>query len=73
MDTLLQQLNMSTNLIVSSIVNILTTGLFLFFYFSGEEKEQNIKKAITIVQVAWLVIGLALSFASLALINSVGI
>ncbi|GEL67092.1 hypothetical protein [Marinilactibacillus psychrotolerans] len=73
MNTLLQQLNMDANLIASSIVSILTTGLFLFFYFSGEEKEQHVKKAITIVQVAWLVIGLVLSAASVALLKNVGL
>ncbi|MFL2096465.1 hypothetical protein [Marinilactibacillus psychrotolerans] len=70
MNFLIQQLNYQENLIVGIIVNIITTVLFLFFYFSGEEKEQHIKKAITIVQVAWLVIGIVLSTAFNALASN---
>lgn len=70
MNFLIQQLNYQENLIVGTIVNIITTVLFLFFYFSGEEKEQHIKKAITIVQVAWLVIGIVLSTAFNALASN---
>lgn len=70
---LLQQFNYQENIIASVLTSIVTTGLFLFFYFSGEEKKQNVKKAITIVQIAWLIIGIVLSFASLALLSTVGV
>lgn len=59
---MLQQFGYETNTLFSSIVSVITTGLFLFFYFSGEEKEKHIKRAITIVQLIWLVLGIALGY-----------
>lgn len=59
---LLIQFGLPANLLVSTIVSILTTGLFLLIYFSGREKEPHIKRAITIVQIAWIVIGFGLGF-----------
>ena len=49
-----------TNLLISIVVSILTSGLFLFIYFSGREKEAHIKRAITIVQIIWIVVGIGL-------------
>ncbi|GEK89116.1 hypothetical protein SAMN04488100_10766 [Alkalibacterium putridalgicola] len=44
-------LNFQGNIVFSILVSIFTTALFLFFYISGENKPQHIKKAITIVSV----------------------
>lgn len=73
LNLLVQQFNLQESLVVSSLVSIVSTGLFLFFYFSGEEKKSHVKKAITIVQIIWLVLGFALSIAILMFANSMGI
>ena len=44
-------LNFQGNIMFSILVSIFTTALFLFFYISGENKPQYIKKAIIIVSV----------------------
>ena len=44
-------LNFQGNIVFSILVSIFTTALFLFFYISGENKPQYIKKAIIIVSV----------------------
>lgn len=73
LNLLIQQFNLQESLMLSSLVSIISTGLFLFFYFSGEEKKSNVKKAITIVQIIWLVLGIAFSIAVLMFVNSLGI
>lgn len=70
---LVQQFNVQGNLIVTLSVDVITTGLFLFFYFSGEEKEPHVKRAITIVQIAWLVIGIIFAVISVMLLSNLGI
>ncbi|WP_208559490.1 hypothetical protein [Marinilactibacillus kalidii] len=60
---MVQQLGYVGNLYFDLASSAITTALFLFFYFSGEEKESNIKRAITIVRVGWFVIGAILSIA----------
>ncbi|MER2063629.1 MAG: hypothetical protein ABS873_03200 [Alkalibacterium sp.] len=57
---ILRLLDLQTNLLTSSIVSVITAGLFLSFYFSGREKEVHIKRAITIVQIIWIVLGVGL-------------
>lgn len=57
---ILRLLDLQTNLLTSSIVSVITAGLFLSFYFSGREKEAHIKRAITIVQIIWIVFGVGL-------------
>lgn len=42
--------------ILSIISNVIITGAFLYLYLSGESKPQHIKKAITIVSAAILLI-----------------
>lgn len=61
---LLEQFNYQENLFLSIIVSIITTALFIFFYYSGEEKESQVKRAFTIVQISWLVLGIVLSVIS---------
>lgn len=73
LNVLIQQFSFQGNLIVSILFSVATTGLFLFFYFSGEEKESHVKKAMIIVQIMWLVLGLIISIASLMFVNSLGI
>lgn len=53
-------LNLEGNLSVSSLISAITTGLFLFFYFSGQEKEAHIRKAIAFVQLIWLFLGISI-------------
>lgn len=65
------QLGYAENLILGSVVSVITTVLFLLFYFSGEEKESHIKRAITIVQVVWLVIGIVLAIAFQTIGNNI--
>ncbi|MCA9766661.1 MAG: hypothetical protein KC455_09630 [Carnobacterium sp.] len=57
---LVQQLNYQENILASSIVSIISTCLFLFFYFSGSDKKSRVKRAMIIVQIVWLVIGLGI-------------
>lgn len=59
---LLVLFNIQVNLLVSTIVSILMTGLFLLIYFSGRQKEAHIKRAIIIVQILWIVLGFGLGF-----------
>ena len=73
LNLLIQQFNVQENFIVSVLISLVTTGLFLFFYFSGEEKKRNVKKAITIVQIVWLVLGLIISIAALMFVNNLGV
>lgn len=73
MNVLIQQFNLQENLIVRVLISFVTTGLFLFFYFSGEEKNSNVKKAITIVQIVWLVLGLIVSIAASIFVSSLEI
>lgn len=73
MNVLIQQFNLQENFIVSVLISLVTTGLFLFFYFSGEEKKSNVKKAITIVQIVWLVLGLIVSISILMFVSNLGI
>ncbi|MFC6463540.1 hypothetical protein ACFP65_00785 [Marinilactibacillus sp. GCM10026970] len=65
------QLGYGENLILASVVSVITTVLFLLFYFSGEEKESHIKRAIIIVQVAWLIIGIVLTIALQTIANNI--
>lgn len=51
-------LELQGNMSLAVLNSIVTTGLFLFFYFSGENKPYHIKKAITIVSVALLVLNI---------------
>ncbi|GEL67093.1 hypothetical protein [Marinilactibacillus psychrotolerans] len=64
LNLLLQFFDYQDNLVSLAVVSFITTGLFLLFYYSGEEKEKHIKKVITIVQVAWLILGLILNVVS---------
>lgn len=57
---ILRLLDLQADLLTSSIVSVITAGLFLSFYFSGREKEAHIKRAITIVQIIWIVFGVGL-------------
>ncbi|OJF94016.1 hypothetical protein [Alkalibacterium sp. 20] len=58
-------LDLKMNSVFAVLMSILTTGLFLFFYFSGENKPYHIKKAITIVSVVITGIGIMLSTGAL--------
>lgn len=73
LNVLIQQFNLQENVIVSVLLNLATTGLFLFFYFSGEEKKRHVKKAMTIVQIVWLVLGLIIVIAGWMFMNSLEI
>lgn len=67
------QLGYDQNIILANVVSVLNTVLFLFFYFSGEEKEPRVKRAITIVQIIWLVLGIVLSTIGLNALNDLGV
>lgn len=43
------------------ISSIISTGLFLLFYLNGQEKKENIKRAVIIVSGVILVFNLALT------------
>ncbi|MFL2134444.1 hypothetical protein [Desemzia sp. FAM 23990] len=73
LNVLIQQFSFQENLIVSILFSVATTGLFLFFYFSGEEKERHVKKAMIIVQVVWLVLGLIIVIAGWMFVSSLEI
>lgn len=59
---ILAQRNVQVTILVSASVSILMTSLFLLIYFSGKTKESHIKRAITIVQVLWILLGLGLEY-----------
>lgn len=65
---LVQELNVQGNIIVSILASVATTALFLFFYYSGEEKEAHVKKAMLIVQGIYLIIGIGITLAGNALL-----
>ena len=58
-------LDLQINTVFAALISILTTALFLFFYFSGENKPYHIKKAITIVSVVITGLGIVLSTGAL--------
>lgn len=60
-------LNYQGNIFVVSVVSLIIVSLFLFFYFSGEEKEVHIKKAITTVNMGWFLLGTLLNIVTLLL------
>ncbi|AEB28840.1 hypothetical protein, transporter-like protein [Carnobacterium sp. 17-4] len=70
---LVQEFSIQDNLTIALLVDVITTGLFLFFYFSGEEKEAHVKKSITIVQIAWLAIEIIFTVISIMLLSNLGI
>ncbi|WP_423189274.1 hypothetical protein ACO1PF_11895 [Alkalibacterium sp. f15] len=59
-----QMLELQGNIALAVLGSIVTTGLFLFFYFSGENKPYHIKKAITIVSVGLLVLNILITVAA---------
>jgi len=61
MNFILETLNYHENVLLRTAVNVITTVLFLLFYISGEDKESHVVKAVTIVQVVLLVLGILLS------------
>lgn len=67
LNLLIQQFSIQANLIVILLVKIVTTGLFLLFYFSGEKKKDNVKKAITVVQIGLLALSFILNIVVLNL------
>jgi len=60
-DLISQLLELQGNMALTVLSSIVTTGLFLFFYFSGENKPYHIKKAITIVSVGLLVLNILIT------------
>lgn len=58
--SLLTYFNFQENLIITLGVSLIKVIAFLFIYFSGQEKEPQIKKAIINVQIIWAVIGFGL-------------
>lgn len=73
LNLLVQQFGFQGNFIFNILISALTAGLFLFFYFSGEEKSKPVKKAAIIVQIVFLVLNIILSVAALSFVNSVGV
>lgn len=70
---LIQQFNVQGSFLLSTWVSIVATGLFLFFYFSGEEKESHVKKAMIIVQAVLLALSIVFSIVALLFVNSLGV
>ncbi|EXJ23931.1 hypothetical protein ADIAL_0723 [Alkalibacterium sp. AK22] len=70
---LIAQLNVSDNLFVSMTISAVGVGLFLYFYYSGIEKPQHVKRAVTIVQVGWFILGTGLSVAGDMLLSSMAL
>ncbi|WP_208559489.1 hypothetical protein [Marinilactibacillus kalidii] len=70
---IIDQIGYGENLFIAAIASLITTVLFLFFYFSGEEKERHVKRAMMIVRITWFVIGVVLLSAIQVLISNMSI
>lgn len=73
LNLLLQQFGFQSNVVFSILFSFVTAGLFLFFYFSGQEKPRSVKKAAVIVQGVFLVLNIILSIVALMWINNLGV
>lgn len=69
LNLLIQQFGFQGNFLFSLLISVLTAVLFLFFYFSGEEKTKSVKKAAIIVQIAFLILNIIFSFAALRFVD----
>lgn len=70
LSTLMTYFNFQGNILVTLITSLITVAAFLLIYFSGSEKEPQIKKAIIIVQVIWAVVGFIFGLFSIGLMNN---
>lgn len=55
-------LNFQGNIVLDILISIGIMGIFLLIYFSGQQKEPKIKKAMIIAQIIWIVLGIGAWF-----------